>query len=179
MREPLAIYLRDHHAAGRAGVALARRAGRADLPASAVEELDAVAAQIDEDLRTLEDVMAAFGVAPSSAKDALATVAERLGRLKPNGRVTGRSPLSSVIELEALATGIVAKETLWKTLASGTHRELDTIDLDRLVDRARAQRETVERHRLAAARAAFSAAPEGTAPAGDGYGACEAGTEHS
>jgi hypothetical protein len=179
MRKLLAIYLRDHHAAGRAGVALARRAARPDLSASAVRELDAVAAEIDEDLHALEDVMAALGVTPSPAKDALASLAERAGRLKLNGHLTRRSPLSGVVELEALGAGIAAKEMLWRSLSIGAHPELEAIDLARLLERAGAQRETVERHRLAAVEAAFSDARERTASPSHGYAAGESGTERS
>ncbi len=36
-------------------------------------------------------------------------VAEKLGRLKPNGQLLGYSPLSRLVELEALALGITGK----------------------------------------------------------------------
>ena len=37
----------------------------------------------------------------SRAKDGAAWVAEKLGRLKTNGQLTGYSPLSRLVELEA------------------------------------------------------------------------------
>ena len=40
----------------------------------------------------------------------------RSGRLKPNGQLTGYSPLSRVVELEGLALGITGKLALWKAL---------------------------------------------------------------
>ena len=46
---------------------------------------------------------------------------EKIGRLKPNGQLTGYSPLSRVVELEGLALGITGKLSLWKAL-----RELST-----------------------------------------------------
>ena len=102
--------------------------------------------------------MAALDVPPSAAKGTVAVVNERLGRLKPNGRILRRSPLSSVIELEALEAGIIAKEALWRSLllARGTNEQLGRIKLQRLIRRARRQRETVEACRLEAARAAFA-----------------------
>jgi hypothetical protein len=158
MSELLAIYLRDHHAGACAGVRLAHRA--ADGVEVAGNELKLVAHEIDEDLDSLEQIMTALGVAPSNAKDTLATVAERIGRLKLNGRVLGRSPLSSVVELEALAAGIRGKEALWRTLllVKASHPPLEQFDLDRLIERAQSQRETVEACSLEAARRAFGAA---------------------
>ena len=45
-------------------------------------------------------------------------VGERIGRLKPNGRVLRRSPLSDLIEVEALVDAVAAKRTGWHALAA-------------------------------------------------------------
>ncbi len=154
----LAIYLRDHHAAGRAGVALVRRTAEAAAEISGA--LAGIADEIEDDFGSLEQVMAALGIAPSTAKDALAAVGQRVGRLKPNGQVFGRSPLCAVVELEALVAGIMAKEAMWEALVAVGERwpQLEGIDLDHLIERARRQRETVDAYRLNAARAAFAVA---------------------
>lgn len=81
----LSIYLRDHHAASAAGVALARRALGPYHP---------LAEQIARDRRTLENVMRKLDVGPNGTKVAVVRVAELLGRLKLNGRIFKRSPLS-------------------------------------------------------------------------------------
>jgi hypothetical protein len=141
----LKVYLRDHYAASAGGVALARRA---------LGARDAVVAQIEGDRETLEDVMRQLGVRPSPLKVAAVRMAEQLGRLKPNGKLLRRSPLTPVIELEALAVGIRGKEALWTALRqSGV--SLPAIDFGSLADAARSQHEEVERRRLRAARAAF------------------------
>jgi hypothetical protein len=162
----LAVYLRDHHASGRAGVALARRAAE-DVDASVAPggELAVIAHEVAEDLVTLEMIMEAVGITPSSAKDALAAVGERVGRLKGNGRVFERSPLSDVVELETLVAGIRAKEALWQSLslATGSEPGLDIVDLERLIERARRQGEVVELCRQEAARIAFGVAVNATA----------------
>jgi hypothetical protein len=160
--ELLAIYLRDHHAAGSAGVALARRAAEhAELPAARLDQLAAVAAEIAEDLRSLESVMAGLEISPSAVKDTVATVGERVGRLKLNGSVLTRSRLSTVLELETLVAGITAKQALWKALAILSEAEpaLDADELGRLEQRAGRQRKVVEACRLEAVRAAFVASP--------------------
>ena len=152
----LEIYLRDHHAAACAGVAIARRVSTRERPSSAGSALRGVAAEIEADLRSLEGLMARLGVQPSRVKDTLARFAERGGRLKLNGRLVRHSPLSDVVELETLVVGITGKEALWESL-HGT----DVIPQDQLqalIERAQEQREIVERWRRAAARRAFATA---------------------
>ena len=149
----LAIYLKDHHAAGSAGARLAARiAESAEDEARA--DLARIAQEVQEDLHTLERVMLAEKVRPNAAKDTVAKSLELLGRLKPNGRITGRAPLSDVIELETLLVGITGKAALWKSLAEGGTKA--SVDLDELLGRADAQRATVSRCRDRAASRAFA-----------------------
>ncbi len=46
--------------------------------------------------------MAALGVPQDRVKNAMGWGAEKLGRLKPNGQLTGYSPLSRMVELKGL-----------------------------------------------------------------------------
>lgn len=141
----LSIYLRDHHAASAGGVALARRALGANHP---------LAQQIARDRLTLEEVMRQLNVESSRIKVELVRMAERLGRLKLNGRLLQRSPLSRVVELEVLVVGIRGKEALWSALlAAGVG--LEGVDLDALVNSARAQGREVDELRLSAAAGTF------------------------
>lgn len=154
----LAIYLRDHHAAGVAGARLARRAALSVNSGNA--ELSRVAAEIGQELVVLEDIMRRLGVQPDHVKDRLARIAERLGRLKLNGRLSSRSPLSDLLELEALVVGITGKQALWVSL-----REIPSIgidELDRLIERAENQKRVVETARVAAAKRSLPSA--GTPP---------------
>ena len=137
----LSIYLRDHHAASAGGVALARRALGANHP---------IAQQIARDRKTLEEVMRKLDVPPSAMKVGLVRVAAGLGRLKLNGRLLKRSPLSSIVELEVLVVGIRGKEALWTALLSAG-LSLPGVDLDALVESARAQAREVDEQRLSAA----------------------------
>jgi hypothetical protein len=149
----LAIYLQDHHAAAVAGTSLARRIASNVSRTDTSGELTDVATEIADDLATLERFMAGLGTGPSTMKDAVARAGERLGRLKLNGRVRTRSPLSDVVELETLVVGINGKQALWETLRSAT--SLPTDELDHLVERADRQKRIVERARGAAVRRAF------------------------
>jgi hypothetical protein len=113
-----------------------------------------VASEIEADLRSLEALMASMDVEPSRAKDVVARLAERVGRLKLNGRVLRRSPLSDVVELETLVVGITGKEALWESLRAVAVIPED--ELRTLVERAGEQRGIVEDCRRAAARHAFA-----------------------
>jgi hypothetical protein len=110
VRSSLAIYLQDHHAAGLAGARMARRAAAGVALDSGKDGLRRVASEIEQDLTKLEEIMRRLGVKPDQAKDTLARVGERLGRLKPNGRLLRRSRLSDVLELETLVVGITGKQ---------------------------------------------------------------------
>ena len=79
-------------------------------------------------------------------------MAEKLGRLKLNGRLRGYSPLSRLLELEGLLIGITGKMALWKTLAELEGAEGLGIDFAQLTARAAEQRSAVDDlHRVAIA----------------------------
>jgi hypothetical protein len=91
-------------------------------------------------------------------KDIGAWALEKAGRLKLNGQITGYSPLSRVVELEGLVTGITGKVALWGALLQVAPEEprLDAARLERLRARGESQRATVEKLRERAAREAFA-----------------------
>jgi hypothetical protein len=141
----LAIYLNDHLAGAVAAVELARRA-----------ELGALADEIEEDRRALLDIMARLDVGQDRLKVAVSWAAEKVGRLKLNGELLRSSPLSRLEELEVLGLGVEGKLALWRTLRQELADDLQGVDLDSLITRARSQRRRIERLRLQAARSALS-----------------------
>jgi hypothetical protein len=154
----LAIYLNDHLAGATAGVELTKRALRSNRGSELGTFLGHLLIEIEEDKRSLEQVIDVLGVKKSAIKRPAAVVAERLGRLKLNGRLTGYSPLSRVLELEGLALGVEAKLALWENLRDVRVLPEDGagVDLDGLIARAGRQRAGLEEQRLAAARRAFA-----------------------
>src|SRR5215213_6394981 len=124
----LPIYLNDHLAGATAGRELARRALRENRGTDYQALLGPLADEIDEDRRTLLEAMARLSIPPSKTKTAAAWTAEKLGRLKPNGQLRGYSPLSRLLELEALAGGIENKRRLWLALDRLAHEELQSTD---------------------------------------------------
>lgn len=153
----IGIYLNDHLAGATVGVNLVRRCQRANDGTALGNFLSDLVNEIVADRATLLAVMARLGVPTSRAKVVAAWGAERLGRLKLNGQLRGYSPLSRLVELEGLATGIEGKRCLWLSLAQLRHagnRQLDEFDLEGLAARASEQRQRLEPHRLAAAELA-------------------------
>lgn len=122
-----------------------------------------LAEQIAGDRRTLENIMRQLDVEPSGTRVAVARVAELLGRLKPNGRLFERSPLSKVVELETLVVGIRGKEALWASLQTAELR-LQGIDLQALAQSAKTQAREVDKLRLSAVATAFGERPVPPAP---------------
>ncbi len=130
----LAIYLTDHLAGAAAGSRRVRRLADAERASDDGLALRRVADEIDEDRETLVVLMRVEGVAPRRYKAVVARIAEAAGLLKRNGTLVRRSPLTSVVELEALLMGVTGKHALWDALQ---HTELtERHDFGSLKDRA-------------------------------------------
>lgn len=155
--DELGIYLRDHRAGATTGSNLARRAAQENEGTPFGQFLTRLADEIDEDVGTLEQIMARFDVTPDLLKNAGAKVGERLGRLKMNGQLTGYSPLSRLLEFEGLRGGVQAKLSLWQSLreVAPEYEQLDEAQLDGLCERAARQLEELREHHRAAAREAL------------------------
>ena len=157
-RKLLRIYLQDHLAAATGGAELARRARGANEGTPYGEQLAKLADDIEADRRTLESIMEDLGFGADRAKNIGFWVAEKAGRLKLNGQLTGYSPLSRMIELEGLIAGVGGKLSLWRTLReiADSVPELDPDRLGRLIERAEQQLQTLHGLRSRAGSEAFA-----------------------
>ena len=159
----LAIYLNDHLAGATLAVELARRLRSSNQgDAEFGEPLAPLCAEIEEDQRTLTRLMEQRGVSPDPVKPVLAKVAEKLGRLKLNGRLRGYSPLSRVLELEVLSGLIGGKLQLWNALEQSFGESLDGFDFHDLAARADSQGQRLEDLHLAAAQRTLPSATSTT-----------------
>jgi hypothetical protein len=158
-RKLLGIYLNDHLAGSTIGLELSRRARGSNEGTEYGEVLERVAKEIEEDREALQRLMSELGSRRDHPKVTAAWLAESFGRLKPNGRLLSYSPLSRLVELEALALGISGKLSLWEALAevAGEDARLDPGELRRLAERAERQRKEVWQLRQRAAHEAFAA----------------------
>jgi hypothetical protein len=148
----LGIYLNDHLAGSTGGLELARRTAGAHHGTGTGTTLTRLAKEIQEDREALLEMMVALEAPVRQYKVASAWVVEKVGRLKLNGHLLDRSPLSSLVELETLRLGIEGKACLWRTLLLVAKHEprLDSSRLDTLLDRATSQLETLEVMRMEA-----------------------------
>ena len=148
----LGIYLNDHLAGATVGTDRSRSLAEAEAerdPALA----DAVGPFSDEsaeDRAELLRIMRSLDVPVRRYKIVAGRLAERAGRLKGNGRIVRRSPLTPMVELEMLRLGVEGKAAVWRTLRrlADTDDRLDPMHLDGLLGRADRQLDTLEQLRL-------------------------------
>ena len=157
-RRLLATYLNDHLAGATAGRELARPSAGANRGNSYGAVLEELAGEIDSDRRQLEALMRGLDIGVDRLKVAGGWLGEKLGRLKPNGRLLGYSPLSRLVELEVLSLAVQGKLSLWRSLRAVADEDptLAAVDFDRLIERAQRQLRTLGRQRLQAAREALA-----------------------
>lgn len=142
----LGIYLNDHLAGATAGAERARYLARASRGTAIASAVGPVATEIAEDRETLLGLMRRLDVPARRYKIYAGWAAEKAGRLKSNGSLVRRSPLSSLIELEVLRVGVAGKVAAWQALRrlADTEDRLDPHLLDNLLDRAHRQLRILE-----------------------------------
>jgi len=150
----LGIYLNDHLAGATAGTELAHRTARSYRDGKNGATLRRLAAEIAQDRAALLDIMTALGISVRRYKVSAAWIGEKAGRLKFNGHLFARSPLSNLEELEMLRLGVEGKAAGWRTLRTlaDTDTRLDPGRLDELITRARRQADLLEDLQVGAAK---------------------------
>ncbi|MFK0235256.1 hypothetical protein [Streptomyces vinaceus] len=168
----LTIYLNDHLAGAGSGVSLIRRMARTQRGTPAGPALAELAGEIAEDRDSLREIMTALDVPARWPGVIMGRLAEKAARAKPNGRLAGRSPLSDVLELEAMRLGVEGKASLWRSLRTlaGNGGPLDQAAVGRLLDRAERQAAVLERLRVDAVGRTFAGGAGAPARAGRGRG---------
>jgi hypothetical protein len=158
-RDNLATYLNDH---------LAGATGALELLGNAIEDEDdddelraflvRLRGDIEYDRGVLEDLMAKLGIGEDRLKLTLAWLAEKAARVKLSLPIVGgHSPLTRLMQLEALTTGVMGKLSLWQVLQEvSDDPALAGFDAGRYVERAQAQLAGLEEHRRRAGRAALT-----------------------
>ena len=153
---PLAVYLRNHEAAGRAGSALFARVARSHRGEAYATELDELRREIREDLSTLRAILRRVQVPSDLLLGTALLVGERVSRLKPNGRLVRRSPLTPLIEIEGLLDAVHAKAAGWWSLDAAGLEASIAPELPSLIERAESQ---IERLRAIHASVAATVLP--------------------
>jgi hypothetical protein len=136
MSSALGIFLQNHEAAARAGIDLCRRAAHNQRETAHGAELTELCEAINGDRDRLLMIMRSQQVRPNPLMGVALQLAERVGRLKPNGHVLRRSPLSDLIEIEGLLDAVGAKRVGWYALAAASPRVPLTSQVSELITRA-------------------------------------------
>lgn len=146
----LKIYLNDHLAGATGGRDLAVRVARAHRGTADAATLARLRTEVSEDREALLSIMAALVVPVRQYKLVAVWAAEKLSRVKLNGHLLSRSPLSNLVELEALQLGVHGKAGGWRTLRvlADSDTRLRAHDLDDLLLRAQEQEATLEELRI-------------------------------
>jgi hypothetical protein len=155
----LGIYLNDHLAGATAGLGLARRMAASAKPGSeSAGLLRKLAAEIAADRAALVRIMGALDIPVRGYKVFGAWAGEKAGRLKFNGHLLSRSPLSDLEETEILRLGVTGKAAGWRTLRelAGADSRIDAASLDELLARASRQEDQLEDLRVRVANQVFT-----------------------
>lgn len=150
----LGVYLNDHLAGATLGAGLARRmAASAEPGTESTRVLSELAGEIAEDRSALVKIMGTLGLRVRGYKVFAAWAGEKAGRLKLNGHLLTRSPLSGLEETEMLRLGVEGKAAVWRTLRVLAEGEglLDAGYLDTLLARADRQSRLLESLRVSLA----------------------------
>lgn len=155
----LAVYLNDHLAGSTMGMSLARRMLSSAEPGSErATVLSRLATAITEDRSALLRIMASLGIQVRSYKVVAAWTGEKAGRLKLNGSLLRRSPLSDLEETEFLWLAVKGKAAGWRTLREFANRDsrLEPGHIDELTARANHQASLLESLRSSSAERVFT-----------------------
>lgn len=156
--EMLHSYLNDHLAGSVTAIHLlehliARHAGTGfgDMLRRMLDEVRA-------DQNTLKQILAALGGQESPLKKAGGWLMEKVARAKPNAAPLTYTDLDRLVELELLVLGVHGKLLLWEALqASRSHDpRIDDFDFGALAERARRQRDELDRERILVATRALA-----------------------
>lgn len=152
----LSIYLNDHLATTLIARELARRSLARNRGSELGEFLERYLADNAEERAAVRDVMRRVNARRQPYKVPAAWAAERLGRLKPNGQLTGYSPLSRLVEIEGLVALVAGSRIFWLALRATPDRRLTGIGASERAERARRHADELERIGAAVAPGALA-----------------------
>lgn len=145
----LAVYCNDHLAASTGGIELVERMKRIHRGGAYEQDLDQLLGELHGEKAALRSMMEALGLPVRVHKQLAMWLGEKVSRLKLNGRLISRSPLSDLVEFEFLASAVRAKRSGFETLreVAEIDERLDKDRLDRLIEQANRQHEWLTKAR--------------------------------
>jgi hypothetical protein len=160
-RDLFSVYCNDHLAASTGGIELVRRMLGEHRTTDYEQPLEQLLGELREEKASLEAMMRGLGFPVRRYKLAAVWAGEKLARLKLNGRLLQRSPLSDLVEFEFLASAVRAKRSGFETLRTAAEVEprLPKAELDRLIGQADRQFEWLSHARRQVAATVFGGDP--------------------
>jgi hypothetical protein len=165
----LGIYCNDHLAAATGGIELVSRMLSRHRGNEHEAKLEELLDELREERAALRSSMAALDIPVRQYKQVASWVGEKLARLKLNGHVLSRSPLSDLVEFEFIATAVLAKRCGFETLrvVAAAEKRLDAPLLDRMIAQADKQHDWLADARREVAARVFGGDPGPAAAAAD------------
>lgn len=152
----LGLYLSDHLTGATAGAARVDRMAADFVDTPVYATLSTIAEQIRAERRHLQQLIDDLGLRRRPSRQAIAWLGEHAGRLKNNGRLTHRSPMTMVLETELLRSAVIGKRGGWQTLADNAEDlGLDAAVFHELAEQALHQHEQLDEVHAYARRRAF------------------------
>ncbi|GAB2549239.1 NAD-dependent epimerase/dehydratase family protein [Leucobacter ruminantium] len=151
----LGLYLSDHLTGATAGADRIERMSEVYVDAPVYARLSELAEEIRLERAFLQRLMQDLGLRRRPYRQAVSWAGEHLGRLKSNGRLFSRSPMTLVLEAELMRSAVMGKLGVWQTL----EEHADELGLDAgvfadLAERSREQAGVLDEvHEYARARA--------------------------
>jgi hypothetical protein len=157
----LRIYVNDHLAALVGGIRLARRSRSKNRDSLLGAYLSELVSELKAERAVILRIFRAFDARRSPVKMGLARLGELVGRLKLNGRLSGYSDLSRVLEVEWLCLEATYRQLMWASLRRMAEEDarLHGFDFAGLEDRARTQHTRLSAFRVDASATALSRRP--------------------
>jgi hypothetical protein len=139
-------------------------AAAADPGSEPARVLSTLVAEITQDRVALIKIMGTLGIPVCGYKVFAGWAGEKAGRVKLNGHLLTRSPLSELEETELLRLGVEGKAAGWRSLRVLAERDsrLDADRLDDLLARAERQSDTLETLRAGIAERVLAPPAGGT-----------------
>jgi hypothetical protein len=135
------VYLNDHIASAAGGIELVSRMIGVHRGSRHEGPLRQLLDELREEKTALTEQARALGLPVRQYKQIAVWAAEKASRLKLNGRLLTRSPLSDLVEFEFLASAVRGKRSGFETIriAAEVDSRIDAARFDQLIDQANRQ----------------------------------------
>lgn len=155
-RDLLGLYLSDHLTGATVGTSRINRMATDFVDTPVYASLSTIADEIRAERRFLAELIHDLGLRQLPHRQAAAWVGELLGRVKINGRLLSRSPMTMVLEVELMRSAVLGKRGGWQTLADNAELlGLDAQLFHELAEAALRQHEILDEVHAYARRRAF------------------------